>query len=71
MELSKDIKRLGLNKIHIAFWCQPQLINKDSNLLSSFTYNTEYLIRHFSEKEEALAWLNSHRTAIRADIETY
>lgn len=59
MALSKDIKRLGLNKIHIAFWCQSQLINKDSNLLSSFTYNTEYIIRHFSEKEEAVAWLDS------------
>ena len=59
MELSQNIKEQGLNKIHMAFWCQPHLINKDSNLLSLFTFNNKYIIQHFSDKEEALAWLNT------------
>jgi len=59
MELSQNIKEQGLNKIHMAFWCKSHLINKDSNLLSLFTFNNEYIIQHFSDKEEALAWLNT------------
>ena len=59
MKLSQNIKKIGLNKIHIAFLCQTHLINKDSNLLSAFTFNTEYVIRHFSDKEQAMTWLKS------------
>ena len=57
MKLSEKIKTMGLNKIHIAFWCQSHLINRDSSLLSAFTFNTEYVIKHFSNKEEAIIWL--------------
>ena len=63
MELSQKIKEQGLNKIYMAFWCQSHLINKDSNLLSVFTYDNEYVIQHFSDKEEALAWLNTHHNS--------
>jgi len=59
MKLSHNIKKMGLNKIHIAFWCQDHLINKDSSLLSAFTFNTEYVIKHFSDKEQAMSWLNN------------
>lgn len=67
MELSQGMKKMGLNKIYIAFWCQPHLINKDSSLLSSFTYNTEYLIKHFSDKTEALDWLDNQPTLAKTD----
>ena len=63
MELSQKIEQQGLNKVHLAFWCQPHLINKDSNLLSLFTFNNEYIIQHFSDKEEALAWLNNQHNS--------
>ena len=60
MELSKDIEQQGLNKIYMAFWCQPHLINKDSKLLSLFTFNNENIIQHFSDKEEAITRLNNY-----------
>ena len=63
MKLSLDMERLGLNKIYMAFWCQPQLINRDSDLLSLFTYKNEYVVQHFSEKEEAISWLNTQRNS--------
>ena len=58
MELSIKMKQQGLNKVYMAFWCQPHLINEDSKLLSLFTFNHEYIIHHFSDKEEATTWLN-------------
>ena len=63
MELSKKINEQELNKIYMAFWCQPHLINKDSKLLSTFTFSNEYIIQHFSSKEEALAWLNAQHNS--------
>lgn len=63
MGLSQDIEKKGLNKIYMAFWCQPHLIDKDSNLLSLFTFNNENIIQHFSDKEEALAWLNNQHNS--------
>ena len=59
MKLSHDMAETGLNKIYMAFWCQPQLINKDSNLLSVFTFKDEYVVQHFSDREEAILWLSS------------
>ena len=54
-----EIPGLGrkLTKIHIAFLCQPQLIDKQAKLLSLFTFSAEYISRHFSDEGEALAWL--------------
>jgi len=62
-EISQYIKQQGLNKIYMTFWCQPHLINKDSKLLSLFTFNNEYLIQHFSDKEEAVTWLNNQHNS--------
>jgi len=61
MKLSHEMEKLGLDKIYVAFLCQPQLINRDSDLLSLFTYKNEYVVQHFSEKEEAIAWLKTQR----------
>lgn len=61
MKLSQEMKKQGLDKIHMAFLCQPQLVNRDSNLLKLFTFKNEYVIQHFSEKGEAIAWLKSQR----------
>ena len=58
MDISQNLKQ-EFNKIYMAFLCQPHLINKDSNLLSLFTFNNEYIIKHFSDKEEAVTWLNN------------
>lgn len=63
MELSKTLEQQGLNKLHMAFWCQPRLINEDSKLLSIFTFDNEYIIQHFSDKEEAVAWLNDRHNS--------
>jgi hypothetical protein len=58
MALSAKMKQQGLSKVHIAFWCQPHLINEDAKLLSLFTFKNEYIIHHFSDKEEATTWLS-------------
>ena len=63
MKLSHEMEKLGLDKIYMAFLCQPQLINRDSDLLSVFTYKNEYVVQHFSEKEEAIAWLKAQRNS--------
>jgi len=57
MKLKHLMEKRGFEKIHIAFWCQPHLINDDSKKLSIYTYTNEYIIKHFSEKEKAVAWL--------------
>jgi len=59
MKLSKDMERQELSKIYMASWCQPQLINKDSCLLSLFTYKNKYVVQHFSGIEEAVTWLHN------------
>ena len=59
LKLSHEMEKLGLDIIYMAFWCQPQLINRDSDLLSAFTYKNKYVVQHFSEKEEAIAWLKT------------
>jgi hypothetical protein len=63
MKLSHEMEKLGLDKIYMAFWCQPHLINKDSELLSLFTFKNEYVVQHFSEKEEATTWLKNQRNS--------
>jgi hypothetical protein len=62
MALSEKMKQQGLNKVYIAFWCQPHLINEDSKLLRLFTFNDEYIIHYFSDKEAATAWLSDRHS---------
>lgn len=57
MKLSIEMAKQGLNKIHMAFWCQPHLIDEDSKLLSLFTFKNEFVVQHFSEEDRAIAWL--------------
>ena len=59
MKLSHDIEAMTPKIIHIAFWCKSHLINKDSSLLSAFTFNEEYVVKHFTNKDDAISWLNS------------
>lgn len=61
MELSNKMKQQGLNKVYMAFWCQPHLINEDSKLLSLFTFKNEYIIRYFTDKKEATTWLDNRQ----------
>ena len=57
--LAFDFKKNKLNKVYIAFLCQPHLVGYDSHLLSLYTYNTEFIIQHFTNKENAIEWLNT------------
>ena len=57
MNISGFVEKSGLNSINIAFWCQPKIINKDSEQLSLFTFTNKFIIKHFSEKNEAILWL--------------
>ena len=59
MKLSKEVEEVGLREVHLAFLCQPHLIDKDSDRLRLFTYQHEYIIQHFSKEEEAIGWLKS------------
>lgn len=62
----KDIKKLAfdfnnnrVDKIYIAFFCQPDLIDYDSHLLGLYTYKAEFIIRHFTNEDKAIDWLSS------------
>jgi len=59
MKLKDLIKKEGLEIIRMAFWCQPHLINDDSEKLSIYTFSKEYIIKHFAEKDKAVAWLKT------------
>jgi hypothetical protein len=58
-KLAFDFNNNKLNKIYIAFLCQPDLIDYDSHLLSLYTYKTEFIIKHFTTREKAIDWLGS------------
>ena len=57
-KLAFDLKNNKLNNVYIAFLCQPHLVGYDSHLLSLYTYMTEFIIQHFTNKEKAIVWLN-------------
>ena len=57
-QLAFDLKKNNLDKVYIAFLCQPHLVGYDSHLLSLYTYMTEFVIQHFTSKEEAVDWLD-------------
>jgi len=57
MDISSFIEKKGINRINIAFWSQPELIDDDSKKLSLFTFTKKFVIKHFSEKNEAVSWL--------------
>lgn len=56
-QLAFDHKKNKLNKVYIAFLCQPHMVGYDSHLLSLYTYMAEFIIQHFTNKDEALDWL--------------
>ena len=62
-KLAFDFKKNKLDKVYMAFLCHPDLVGFDSNLLSLYTYKAEFIIRHFSDKEEAVEWLNEKKSA--------
>jgi hypothetical protein len=60
-KLAFDFRKNKLNKVYIAFLCQPHLVGYDSHLLSLYTYRAEFVIRHFTIKENALDWLKNKK----------
>ena len=58
-KLAFDFNKNKPDKVHIAFLCQPHLVGYDSHLLSLYTYKTEFIIQHFTNKENAIEWLNT------------
>ena len=62
-KLAFDFKKNNLSKVYMAFLCQPHLVGYDSHLLSLYTYNTEFIIQHFTNKENAIEWLNTNNAA--------
>ena len=57
-KLAFDFRKNKLNKVNMAFLCQPHLVGYDSHLLSLYTYKAEFIIQHFTNKEQAIDWLN-------------
>lgn len=45
--------------IHLACLCKPELIDEKSRLLNALSFTDGYIVRHFSETNEALGWLLS------------
>ena len=60
-KLAFDFEKNKLNKVYIAFLCQPHLVGFDSNLLSLYTYNAEFIVKHFTDKEKAIDWLSNKK----------
>jgi len=58
-KLAFDFEKNKLTKVSIAFLCQPHLVGYDSNLLSLYTYNAEFIVKHFTDREKAIDWLNT------------
>ena len=58
-KLAFNFKKNNLNKVYMAFLCQPHLVGYDSHLLSLYTYETEFIIQHFTNKDNAIQWLNT------------
>lgn len=61
--LANDIDQNKLNKVFMAFLCQPHLINLDSNLLSLYAEINEFLIKYFTDTDKAVAWLNKQHSS--------
>ena len=59
LKLSQNMTNRGFDKIHIAFLCKNELIDRDAELLRIFTYKNEYLIQYFSDSHAASSWLKS------------
>ena len=57
-KLAFDFKKNKLNKVYMAFLCQPHLVGYDSHLLSLYTYKAEFIIQHFTKIDQAIDWLN-------------
>jgi len=57
-KLAFDFRKNKPNKVYMAFLCQPHLVGYDSHLLSLYTYKAEFIIQHFTNKEQAIDWLN-------------
>lgn len=60
-ELAFEFKKNKPDKIYIAFLCQPHLVGYDSHLLSLYTYKSEFIIKHFTNIEKAIEWLNNKK----------
>jgi hypothetical protein len=60
-KLAFDFNKNRPNKVYMAFLCQPRLVGYDSHLLSLYTYMSEFIIQHFSNKEKAIDWLNNKK----------
>ena len=60
--LAEDIEKNKLNKVFMAFLCQPHLINVDSNLLSLYSELNEFVIKYFADTDKAVAWLNKQNS---------
>ena len=60
--LAEDIEKNKLNKVFMAFLCQPHLINLDSNLLSLYSEFNEFVIKYFTDTDKAVAWLNKQNS---------
>jgi len=58
-KLAFDFNKNKPEKVYIAFLCQPHLVGYDTNLLSLYTYRSEFVIRHFTNEEEAIDWLDN------------
>jgi hypothetical protein len=58
-KLAFDFNKHKLNKVYMAFLCQPHLVGYDSHLLSLYTYKTEFIIQHFTNEENAIDWLKT------------
>jgi len=60
-KLAFDFNKNKPNEVHMAFLCQPHLVGYDSHLLSLYTYMSEFIIQHFTNKEKAIDWLNNKK----------
>ena len=58
-KLAFDLRKNKLENVYIAFLCQPHLVGYDSHLLSLYTYMTEFIIQHFTDKDDAINWLDT------------
>ncbi len=58
-ELAKYGESLHMYNYFLAMWCNKNLIDKNAERYTIYTFKTSNTVMYFTEKEKALEWLQS------------
>ncbi len=62
MQSSKISRQHGLHNVFTAVLCNPNLIDKNSERFSLFTFTDKHILQFFAEEAKALEWLKAQKS---------